>query len=309
MKQFHSTLLREKFLIKEAGDSVSSDSDQVAPPVAAQGTAQVTAQVTAMSNRMVLPFRDSHGRVIEEFVVRAKTMHSCVKLAREIVSEFMHNGGLTPRIEKMPWSRLWGRVMTQAEKKSDPDHWCVIYKDGRPIFEDKSHHPFLDVIEKVSFKHQCDYDESIVLAEKAFLDAGKKVTITHDGKIAAILDVNEERAKCGIIIRSPIKTTTCNIRVQQKHKDEGYVLPAFALCAQFLEGIHLSFSIGHHETIIANADKAQRQNSERAVSKAKERILSIQRRIGDIEDLTEVNYRPEKPSFKSIIRDTMDFKG
>lgn len=302
MKHFDSTLLREKFIISDVLNvpDILSDPEQKSPPAKSE-------TVIALSNRMVLPLRDDNGKEVEEFIIRSKTMHSCVRMAGLVMKEYLKNGALHDRLEQDDFASLWDVVMTPYERENDPDHWCAVYYRGKPIFQSKDHHAFLDVIEKILFQHDCDYDQSIVLAEKAFMKAGKKVDITHDGKVAAIFDVNEERTKCGIIIRSPKKTTTCNMQITPKGYSRDHVIPAFILCAEFLEGLHYSFIVGYNEV---PSDQVHSKDPDirakvHLVQKSKDRIVSIQGRIGKIEEDMVIHYRPEKPSFKTIIHEAL----
>ena len=232
MHEFNSTLLREKFLIKEVSNKTLQQNDGGVPDV-----------VTAMSNRMVLPFRDEKGRIVEEFVIRTHSMHCCVRMAGELIVDHFENGPISSRLDSFDWEDMWSRVMTDVHREFDPNFWCVIYLNGNVVFHDKRHHVFFDVIEKFSHKFNFEYEQSVDEAEKAFMRAGKKVDISHENQIASIIDVRQDRTKCGIIMRSPKKTTTCNIRVEDRFAANDHILPAFKLCAAYHEGIHHGFTI------------------------------------------------------------------
>ena len=301
MHAFNSTLLREKFLIKEAFDPRKAVYSKNKNP---KGLPDL---ITAMSNRLVLPFRDKNGIVKEEFVIRSHTMHSCVRMARQILFEYMKDGPIAARFRQVKWDELWADVIPQKQREFDPDYWCAVYLNGRQIFNNQRHHVFFDVIEKFAFKFNCAYDKSITLAEDAFQKAGKKVNIEHENQIAAIMDVDDTRTKTSIILRSPKKTTTAIIHVSSDTGVDGYILTAFELGAYYLEGIHHSFVIGQHESMINRKETDSVSASEKIITRAKSRIIDIQSHIKECEKKARVQYRPEKPSFKKIIRDTMDF--
>ena len=75
MKNFNTTLLREKFVIRDAFANKGKDLTGEKAPV------------IAMSNRMVIPLINSDGSVHEKFVIRAQNMHTCTRMAAKIVQE------------------------------------------------------------------------------------------------------------------------------------------------------------------------------------------------------------------------------
>lgn len=297
MQKFNSTLLRERFQIKEV---VSGDRFE-------QNDHESGETVTAASNRMVIPFKDDLGIPVAEYVIRTHTMHTCMRLARELIKRLNSDDDEDPLPGLEDWVDFWNKIITPAEQSFDPDHWCAVYKDGKAVFQDGDHHAFLDVIETFACKHNCDYEQAVALAENAFKKAGKEVRIDHEAKIAAIIEHSKDVTKCGIIMRSPKHTTTYNIRVTAKDRVHGHILPALDLCSEYLEGMHHSFMVGHHESLLHKRQARSSHQSEMIISGARTRMYKIQRRVRELEGISDVHYRPEKPSFKKIIHDTMDY--
>lgn len=296
MQNFNTTLLREKFQIKEI--PVSQDKGSVDDNIET---------VTAASNRMVIPIKNSAGVVVNEYAIRTRTMHTCMRLAKHLIKHVLSEDNNAPLPDHDDWEEFWLKIITPAEKEFDPDYWCAVYKDGKAIFEDGSHHAFFDVIETFACKNNCDYEQAVTLAENAFKKAGKQVRIDHEAKIASIVEYTKDVTKCGIIMRSPKRTTTYNIRVTARDKIHGHILPALDLCSEYLEGMHHSFMVGHHESLLHKREARSSHQSEMIISGARTRMYKIQRRVRELEGLSEIHYRPEKPSFKQIIHDTMDF--
>ena len=300
MKEFTATLLREKFEIREVQktsgqrNSNTEDAPEDAPET-----------VTALSNRIVIPFEISHTAEVEEFVIRSHTMHSSVRLARELIQDFQRRGPLGNRVDKIDWARHWDRVMTPEQQSFDPDYWCAVYLNGKLVYSDQNHHPFLDVIEKFAARPDVEYENSLALAEDAFAKAGKDVRIFHDSKIAAIIEIRQKSTRAGIIIRSPKKTTTCNISIEKLNKKDDHIRPSFDLCAAYLEGIHHSFMIGHLEKTIKDKASDLVGQTRRRIKKSRDRLYDIQRMTDTLGRQINVQYRPEKPNFKQIIYETM----
>lgn len=294
MLRFNSTLLREKFLIEEAGTHGSQSN--------AKGDT-----VTAVSNRITVPVRNKKGEMIQEFVVRTHTMHSCMRMAARIVEALIKAGTRSAPLSDFNWHDTWSEIMTDKQIAFDPDYWCVVYRNGDIAFQDKRHNVFFDVIEKFAFKFDIEYEASVIEAEKAFMRAGKKVNIQHDSQIAAIIDIRDKESKAGIILRSPKRVTTCNIIASSRDNETDHITTAFDICSKYLEGIHHGFIIGLQESLI-NSKKAESvTRAEAIIEKSRDRIIDIQNRIKKIEREFQIQYRPEKPSFKKVISDTIDF--
>ena len=290
--EFKSTLLREKFVLRDPAGDLSDT-----PPV------------IALSNRMVLPL--VHTGNLEEsetFVIRTQNMHSCTRLCAAIAKEYFERGGITKRVMPFRWDGLWRDVIKGYEKDWNPDIWCAIYYKGRPLFEDGTRHPFLDIIEQCDAVNRDNYAQSVLFAEKAFQQAGKEMKIEHDSNIALIVSVKDEEAKCGVILRGANRKTTFNYSVKARKGGEPVRIPTIlTVSAAFLEGVQLAFGVG-----LANKKRSlglfeKFSDEDRKGKRGGERLVNLSSAIEGLERKYYVQYRPDRPDFPQMVRDAEDF--
>ncbi len=291
--EFKSTLLREKFVLRDPAGDLSDT-----PPV------------IALSNRMVLPLAQS-GAVdeAETFVVRTQNMHSCTRLCAAIAKEYFERGSITKRVMPFRWDTLWRDVIKGYEKDWNPDIWCSIYYKGRVVFEEGNRHPFLDIIE------QCDavnggsgYAQSVLFAEKAFQQAGKEMKIEHDSNIALIVSVKEDEAKCGVILRGANKKTTFNYTVKKRKGGDDVRIPTIlTVSAAFLEGVQLAFGVGMINKKRAIGLLEKFSDEDRKGKRGAERLVNLSSAIEGLERKYTVLYRPDRPEFQQMVRDAEEF--
>src|SRR5688500_7645667 len=133
MKDFNTSLLREKFIIRD----VSPDQTAAEP-------------VIALSNRIALPLSDHLGHGAETLVIRSQNMHGCLRMAARVVQEFQDLGPIVSRPKPLDWKYLWMSINKGYEEKFNPDRWIAVYHKGHVIYEDGDtrRHPFLDIIEQ-----------------------------------------------------------------------------------------------------------------------------------------------------------------
>ena len=72
MKEFRTSLLREKFTIT---DMESPDPDNEKP-------------IIALSNRIIVALTSDEGLDAETFIIRTQNMHSCARMAAATIKEF-----------------------------------------------------------------------------------------------------------------------------------------------------------------------------------------------------------------------------
>ncbi len=289
--EFHTSLLREKFVLTEPGkDSV--------PPV------------VAMSNRMAVTLVTPSGKETETYVVRTQNMHSCVRVAAAIAKEFDERGPIQGRMTEFKWDYLWKDVIKGYERDWNKDIWGAIYSRGKKLFESSEHHPFLDIIEKCDAINKTgDYDESVKFAEKAFQQAGKTVKIIHDANVALIIKIknNEEvrEARCGVILRGAGGTTTFNYTVSPK-KEGAEMITAptlMTVSAAFLEGVQLAFTVGLLNKKRELGLIVKYTEEDRKAEKSTSRLINLNTAISRIEQKFTVQYRPERPHFAEMVDD------
>ena len=114
MNDFTTTLLREKFTIRDAFSEQK----------AARLRDQDSAPVIALSNRMVLPL--VWGDVRENLVIRAQNMHSCARMAARIVQEFQDSGPILDRKKPFDWKFAWLSITKGYENKFHPGRWVAV---------------------------------------------------------------------------------------------------------------------------------------------------------------------------------------
>ncbi len=191
MKDFNSSLLREKFTLFDHGGDMSDRE-----------------HVVALSNRMIVELRDLSGKLDETLIVRAQNMHGCVRFAARIIQSYNTGGKLLGRVVPFDWDSAWDSIVNDYEYAFNPQRWVAVYHEGKVIFEKGKRNPFLDVIEKCDFENNDDYDYSIPLAEAAFKKTGKAIKIDYDANVALAMDFSDDRGRCGIILRGSNRTTT-----------------------------------------------------------------------------------------------------
>lgn len=281
---FNTTLLREKFVIRDdKGEHIAGH------------------PVIAMSNRMVVPLIDRRGKVAETFVVRAQHMHSCIRMAAKIAQSYTRAGPLMIRAEKYNFGEAWENITEDHERKFNPDRWVAVYFDGKLIFSNGTHHPFLDMIEKCEAKNPGNYDDAVKIAEEAFAKSGKHVTIDHEANIGLVVNVKEKEGKCGLILRNPNKKTTFNFSAHSKGEHTVTIAQCLVVAAAYLEGIQLCYLIGNINEKARLAMVAKFSHDDMLADSARRRLGRLNAEIRNFETVLNVRYRPERPEFSAIV--------
>jgi hypothetical protein len=289
---FNASLLREKFVIR---DVTAADTDDSGVPL------------IALSNRLAVPLGLPGGRAEEHFVVRAQNMHTCARFAARIAQEYAEKGPLMGRKDKdaFDWEYAWLSIVKGYEKTWNPNRWVAVYHKGRLLFEahgeGTQRHPFVDIIEQCDAVNPESYEESLKIAEAAFKQAGKFVTIEYDSNVALVVSIKDDEGKCGVIVRGPARTTTFNFT--SRPRGGRLVKPSQCLsaAAAFLEGIQLSFFVGmtnvkqQYELIDKISEDARKGRE------ASQKLGRLNAAIAQFENLLEVGYRPDRPDFGKMI--------
>jgi hypothetical protein len=295
MTEFSTSLLREKFTIKDAMPADMADSEPV----------------IALSNRLALLLKNEKGQS-ETIIVRAQNMHSCARLAAHIAREFQDNGPLMTRAQPYAWGEAWQSVIKGFEKSWNPNRWAALYHKGRVIFEDhadQARHPFLDIIEQCEARNKGDYGQAVKVAEDAFRQAGKLVNINHDSNVALVMNVEEDEGKCGVIVRGPARTTTFNFTARRKKKGGEAVKPSQCLtvAAAFLEGIQLAFFVGMTRQKLAYEMIEPFSADAKKAEDGSHKLARLNTAISQFEQMFDVNYRPDRPEFSRMIDEAETF--
>lgn len=287
---FSTTLLREKFVIRE-----NREQNPHATPI------------IALSNRMVINLPDATGNPLETFVVRAQSMHCCIRMAAALIDTYFDTGPILPRAMPFNYKLTWEDIIVGHERQFNPERWVAIYNHGKLIYSEGERHMFLDMIEKCDAKNPKDYDYAVHLAEEAFATLGKNVSIQHESNIGLISTLSDGYCKSGLILRNPNRPMTFNIIAENKDEEFVEIADCLSLCAAFLEGIQIAFHIGMtnekfdlgkinwHDPELKRAESGKRQ------------LARLSTEIRDYEGRFKIHYRPEKPEFSRIVGDAEIF--
>lgn len=286
---FNTTLLREKFIIRDVLNAVSDDS------------------LVALSNRISVNLTDARGMTVETIVVRAQNMHLCIRMAGKIVQTFEQNGPVMVRDIPYDWEETWEQLISEHERKNNREKWISIYAQGKRLFKSGSYHPFLDLIEKCDAANPENYDASVRLAEDAFGQLGKEVSIDYESNIGLVVFIEKGHGRCGIILRNAERNSTFNFRLERTAEREVSPVQCLNVCAAFLEGIQLAFLIGiNNEKLRLNLISKSTKESITATS-ARRRLGSLNAEIKTFENTMRVHYRPERPEFGELVSEAERF--
>jgi hypothetical protein len=145
------------------------------------------------------------------------------------------------------------------------------------------------------------------VAEDAFKQAGKLVTIEHDSNVAVVMAYTPEEARCGLIVRGPSRTTTFNFIARPRAGRGVKISQCLSVAAAFLEGIQMAFQVGMirqkvaYELIEPGSNEAERGRE------ASQKLGRLNGAVQQFENLVDVHYRPERPDFGAMIDDAQDF--
>lgn len=283
-----TTLLREKFVIREKDASNDKKALEIVCP----------------SSRVALTV-EPRGRGADDFVIRGKNMHACVRVAALIVNEYDKRGPILVREPPFKWDELWRKVVNDYERKYNPERWIAIYHKGRPIFQDGEYHPFVDIIEKCDMLNTGQYEKSIDMAETAFQQSGKDVDIKYDSNVAMVSVVEDNHGRCSLIIRGPLNTKTFNFTLHSQIERD--VLPPvqpLITAANFLEGIQLCYMTGFNLIKISKGIITPDMFDHALTFEARKRINELNSTIKVTEEKFRMNFRPERPNFYEILTET-----
>ncbi len=284
LKEFHSSLLREKFIIDDPNVSRAKSTP-----------------IIAVSNRMVISMQKDQNTPAENFVLRTQNMHSCVQLASKVIQDYNAGGSLRNRAHPYDWKATWQSVISSYERLYNDELWGAVYHRGKVIFEVGKRHPLLDVIEKCDFENNKDYDFAIPLAENAFQQTGKVVKIDYDSNVALNVAFSNNEGRCGVILRGANGTTTFNFRAIPKQGEFVNIPRCLSMASSFLEGIQHAYSIGFIQFKLRAGVFSKGSAEETQIKQGHKRLNRLDVEIANAEDDMQINYRPEKPDFKKIL--------
>jgi hypothetical protein len=232
-------------------------------------------------------------------------MHIALRMAAIITREFHKNGPLLNRQTPFRWKDAWYDMTTDFERPHVPETWCSVYANGRVVYTDGAYHPFLDVIEQCDVKNRAEYDRAILIAEDVFKQAGKSVSIDHDVNIAIVIGVMDDKTRCGLILRSPTRTTTFNFQMTLDGEANDTIDPHYGLliAADYLEAIQLSVTTGFVQAQIHSGKIRETSPLAKKALAAYKRIGRLNQSIQGFENQFDIRYRPERPDFMEILEE------
>jgi len=291
MKELHTSLLREKFVI------------HTPEPVKLPDGTEGKSAVIALSNRIEIPLVNAKGIQEECITVRAHTMAMCVRMAARILQSYVSGGPLLSRSKPYDWDYAWETALDDYEKNFNPIRWVAIYSEGKSLFAKGEHHALLDVIEKCQATNNKDYDHSIPMAEKAINGTGQDIRIEYDGNVALAVHLENPQTRFGVIVRGPSKTMTFNFAVTARNGRSINYPQCLGSAAAFLEGIQLCYMVGMNEEKIRLGLIERHSREEKQTREARTRLGRLNAEISTLEGGFEVRYRPERPEFQWLLMD------
>ncbi len=283
--EIDTSLLREKFVIKEKNTGKGAKALSLICP----------------STRMPVDLQSSE-LIKEKFIIRSCNMHSCARMAAQIIYEYDKGGSLINRAIKVDWAQMWDKALSSYERRYNDNRWVAVYHKGKPIFSSGERHPFLDVIEQCDIVNKGSYEESIQLAEEAFAKAGKKINLDYDSNIALVSILGKKDGRCSMVLRGAGKTTIFNYSIKPKKKDDKIHIPqGLSSAADFLEAVQLSYMVGINNEKIELGIIKKYSDEYRQTMEARKRISELNALINSMENRYNVHYRPERPDFDLII--------
>lgn len=286
------TLLRERFVL-------SNESNPKKRTDAASNRIQI---VVTRQNRPVT------------YVIRSKTMHSCIRLAARLLASFGHDENNNLIQKHQDWDAAWDYIHNKYEREFNPENWCALYVEGEVLYHAGKRPPLLDIIENFNVRHTGSYEESIAAAQAAFQKEENNISITYLSNIAWNVALKEGKARFHGQIRGPDGTKTFGFSIAENTLDNRKfttlnLIQCMYASAAFLEGFQLAYLIKRLDAKVSDSkDEAVPPASAEDIEhnkmykrKALERLGTLNREIRKLEQNYIINYRPERPNLFELI--------
>ena len=265
------------------------------------------------SNRMILPLINHDGDIYDTLIIRGKLAHEVIRLSAALLKEFQDHGPFLNRQTPFDWEGFFGDIRRDFDKSYHDENWLTVYRKGKAVFTHGAHHPFLDIIEQCDTKNSDEYDFSVAMAEQAFRDAGKSISIDHLSTIALVINVLDDSIRCGVIHRGSNKTSTFNFHATlpeevtkntPKSVDLAHTIRA---CAAFIEGLNLAFILGQLEAQSKQPGFSAKGTDGIQLKAAKKLIYTIDTEIDQYLESYNVRFRPERPDLELAAKEASKF--
>lgn len=286
-----TTLLRERFIINET--AVTDEAKAL--------------DIEAPSTRMFIGLQ-AGGLPAEEFVIRTQNMHSCARMVSGITANYEKYGPLMPRKDQIDWDDLWDKSLSTYERLHNQRRWVCVYHKGKILYQNGSHHAFLDVIEKCAVLSPNNYNNAVSHAEDAFSQAGKDVSITYASNVALVAILNGEEHRCSTILRAADKSTTFNFNIKPAAKGKKVnIAQGLSSAADFLEATQLAYLIGVNQGRLKQRLTLRDSDEDIRAHHAQKRLAELEAVITSMEGRYKIRYRPERPNFETYINHSEKF--
>jgi len=281
------SLLREKFTIRER---------------------DIDGDVTiALGNRLAVPL----SKTLPPLIIRAHSMHIALRYGAEILRQLSYISHIENIETFVDWQEKWDNIIKAFETEHTPQTWVCVYFKGKPIFQTSRHHMFFDVIEQCEYQNQHsadNYEKSILMAQRAFKQMGKPVSIDQESHVGFVLDDGEKELRFAIILRTPEQKATFIARMSMN--DDVQLTPrpfeALQLGADYIEGINLAVRSGFMESQIAQGSISKYSDEMKKYQSLQRRLGKLDMSIAQAERRHTLKYRPEKPDLKLIQKQCKD---
>ena len=267
------------------------------------------AATIAMSNRMVVELINPQNDMRETYVVRAQNMHCVVNMAAQIVKEYGENGPIAAR-GFFNWVDCWQKAISDFEYKHNDQRWLAVYHNGKRIFRapENEVHPFLDMIEKCDFGNTNAYDYAIPMAQELLKQSGKPIALEYDGNVALNVQIENNEARIGVILRSSSKTTTFSFSIKPRLEQGSLdISQSLEGAASFLEGVQLAFQVGMSNEKLRMGIFKRLTPEHQQTREGRARLEQLATEIGNLQTIYDVRYRPEKPNFDKLVSEAEAF--
>lgn len=286
------TLLRERFIL----------SNKTSPDK----------KTDAASNRIEIVVTRQNEPVT--YVVRSKTMSSCIRLAARLLGSFGYDENNNLIQNHQDWDAAWDYINTLYDRTYTPENWCALYVEGEVLYHAGKRPPLLDIIETFNVRHKGSYEDSILAAQRAFQKEQNGISINYLSNIAWNSSYKNGKARFHGQIRGPDGTKTFGFSVTEKNHEKAKfttlnLMQCMYASASFLEGFQLAFLIKRLDRKMNNdgddelptPDPEEIEYNKLYKRKTLERLGTLNREIRKLESNYTVNYRPERPDFFEMI--------
>jgi hypothetical protein len=277
MEDFNTSLVREKIVFID--DNVAPDIDDLE-----EGPNVIR------SNRMQLKLGDK-----DKVVVRAQNMHTTLRMASKVISDYFKSGSMSGRTQDVEWDELWQAMLSNYEREFNPYNWSAVYLNGRPVFRTKTS-PFVDIVEQCALLTVDNYDATMKVAQGALKKVGKSMRIKHTTSVASVLTDNGEMMRCGFLYRTDGNDLAFNFTAAGGEMN-GRIVQSTGIAAALLEAMNLRYVIRKLQLKMGETSGMKSTAEANQLRGATGRLVALDKGISSFEEIYDVRYRPEKPVF------------